>query len=54
MPAATALIGDCRARHNDGRNANIEAVRLGIEGARTMRDASAVAVHIGGSSAVPM
>src|ERR1039458_2687618 len=24
-----------RVRHNDGRNANVEAVRFGIEGART-------------------
>jgi hypothetical protein len=36
-------------RHNDGTNANVEAVRSGIEGASTDSKASAVAVHIGGS-----
>jgi hypothetical protein len=37
------------ARHNDGTNANVEAVRSGIEGASTDSKANAVAVHIGGS-----
>jgi hypothetical protein len=38
------------ARHNDGTNANAEAVRSGIEGARTDSKASVVALHIGSRS----
>ena len=36
-------------RHNDGTNATIEALRLGIDGARTESKTSAAAIHIGGS-----